>query len=127
MLFSQSAYQAVAEAYLGGLEARVAKGEAIDRIASVASFFVSRIDTVIDGRIDARVEGGDTEAGALKALRGKVAIANAKLAYAWYEEDGRGRPMAWVGGKGRDAVSGCCGPPPGSRTRIIPTRCTWTG
>ena len=86
LLFSQSAYQAVAEAYLAGLEARVAKGEPIDRIASVASFFVSRIDTVIDGKIDARVKAGDAEADALKALRGKVAIANAKLAYAWYQE-----------------------------------------
>ena len=86
LLFSQESYQAVAHAFIEGLEARVAKGEPIDRIASVASFFVSRIDTVIDGKIDERVEAGDPEAGALKALRGKVAIANAKLAYAWYQE-----------------------------------------
>ena len=84
LLFSQDAYRAVAHAFMEGLEARVAKGEPIDRVASVASFFVSRIDTVIDGKIDARVEAGDPEADALKALRGKVAIANAKLAYAWY-------------------------------------------
>lgn len=81
LLFSQSAYQAVAEAYVEGLEKRVARGEPIDRIASVASFFVSRIDSKIDDKIDAGV-GGD----AAKALKGKVAIANAKLAYAWYEE-----------------------------------------
>ena len=86
LLFSQESYQAVAHAFMEGLEARVTKGEPIDRVASVASFFVSRIDTVIDGKIDERVEAGDPEAGALKALRGKVAIANAKLAYAWYEE-----------------------------------------
>ena len=86
LLFSQGAYQAVAEAYLAGLEVRVAKGEPIDRIASVASFFVSRIDTRIDKNIDARVAAGDKDADALKALRGKVAIANAKAAYAWYEE-----------------------------------------
>jgi len=84
LLFSQEAYQAVAEAYMAGLEARVAKGEPIDRIASVASFFVSRIDTQIDKKIDERVKAGDPESDALKALRGKVAIANAKLAYAWY-------------------------------------------
>ena len=81
LLFSQSAYQAVAEAYVEGLEKRVARGEPIDHIASVASFFVSRIDSKIDDKIDAGV-GGD----AAKALKGKVAIANAKLAYAWYEE-----------------------------------------
>ena len=86
LLFSQGAYQAVAEAYLAGLEARVAKGEPIGRIASVASFFVSRIDSKIDAKIDERVKAGDKDAEALKALRGKVAIANAKLAYAWYEE-----------------------------------------
>ncbi len=84
LLFSLDSYKAVAEAYMAGLEARVEKGEAIDGIASVASFFVSRIDAQIDKRIDARVEAGDAEADALKALRGKVAIANAKLAYDWY-------------------------------------------
>ncbi|MBC9032171.1 bifunctional transaldolase/phosoglucose isomerase [Sphingomonas sp. JC676] len=86
LLFSLAAYQAVAGAYLHGLEARVAKGEPIDGIASVASFFVSRIDAKIDKAIDARVAAGDADSDALKALRGKVAIANAKLAYAWYQE-----------------------------------------
>ena len=86
LLFSQGAYQAVADAYMLGLEARVAKGEPINRIASVASFFVSRIDAEIDKAIDARVQSGDAETEALKAVRGKVAIANAKLAYAWYQE-----------------------------------------
>jgi transaldolase/glucose-6-phosphate isomerase len=86
LLFSAQAYQQVAEAYVAGLEARVKKGEPIDRIASVASFFVSRIDAVIDKAIDGRVEAGDSESEALKAIRGKVAIANAKLAYVWYQE-----------------------------------------
>ena len=86
LLFSLEAYQAVAEAYVAGLEARVRKGEPIDRIASVASFFVSRIDAQIDKAIDRRVERGDADSAALKAIRGKVAIANAKLAYAWYLE-----------------------------------------
>lgn len=85
LLFAIDAYQAVARAYMEGLEERVARGEAIDRIASVASFFVSRIDSQIDKKIDARVAAGDADAEALKALRGKVAIANAKLAYAWYQ------------------------------------------
>ena len=86
LLFSQEAYQRVAEAYATGLEERVRQGQPIDRIASVASFFVSRIDTTIDKQIDARLKDGDAETEALKAVRGKVAIANAKLAYAWYQD-----------------------------------------
>ncbi|MEO9130386.1 MAG: transaldolase [Sphingomonas sp.] len=86
LLFSIEAYKAVALAFVEGLEQRVAKGEPVDRIASVASFFVSRIDTKIDDAIDARVTAGDAESDALKSVKGKVAIANAKLAYAWYEE-----------------------------------------
>ena len=75
LLFAVDAYKAVLEAYIAALEARVAKGLPIDRIASVASFFVSRIDAVIDGKIE---KLGTDEA---KALAGKVAIANAKIAY----------------------------------------------
>ncbi|HTI31243.1 MAG TPA: bifunctional transaldolase/phosoglucose isomerase, partial [Sphingomonas sp.] len=86
LLFSLDAYKAVAHAYLEGLEARVAKSEPIDRIASVASFFVSRIDSVIDKKIDERVAAGDKDTNDLKALRGKVAIANAKIAYVWWQE-----------------------------------------
>lgn len=74
LLFSRSAYAAVVEAYLQGLEDRLAKGQAIDRIASVASFFVSRIDTVMDAAI---AEKGSEAA----RLAGRIAIANAKLAY----------------------------------------------
>jgi transaldolase/glucose-6-phosphate isomerase len=84
LLFSLGAYQAVADAYMAGLEARAARGEPIDRIASVASFFVSRIDTQIDQAIDARLAARDPQSADLAAIRGKVAIANAKLAYAWY-------------------------------------------
>jgi transaldolase/glucose-6-phosphate isomerase len=84
LLFSREAYARVAEAYAMGLEERVRQGQPIDRIASVASFFVSRIDTTIDKEIDRRVAEGDPESDALKAVRGKTAIANAKLAYRWY-------------------------------------------
>ncbi len=81
LLFGQGAYEAVAEAFIAGLEDRVARGESVANIASVASFFVSRIDAVIDKRIDERVKAGEA---ALSALRGKVAIANAKMAYQTY-------------------------------------------
>jgi len=86
LLFSIDAYRAVREAFIAGLEARLAKGEAIDRVASVASFFVSRIDTQIDKKIDTRVKQDDTTSARLNALRGKVAIANAKIAYADYQK-----------------------------------------
>jgi transaldolase/glucose-6-phosphate isomerase len=66
------------------LEVRAFKQQPIDQIASVASFFVSRIDTQIDQKIAALVEAGGPRAEEAKALAGKVAIANAKLAYAWY-------------------------------------------
>ncbi|MGF1527078.1 MAG: transaldolase [Candidatus Competibacterales bacterium] len=81
LIFSQSAYRAVAEAYLAGLEQAAAKGLPLAATASVASFFISRIDSAVDGLIDRRVQGGDPAAEALTALRGQVAIANAKGAY----------------------------------------------
>jgi len=81
LLFGQAAYEAVAEAFVAGLEDRMARGESVAGIASVASFFVSRIDAVIDKKIDERVKAGES---ALAGLRGKVAIANAKMAYQTY-------------------------------------------
>ena len=83
LLFAQSAYEAVAEAFIAGLEDRLAAGHPIAGISSVASFFVSRIDAVMDKAIDARVVAGETASG---ALRGKIAIANAKMAYQTYLE-----------------------------------------
>ena len=84
LLFSIDAYEAVAEAYLAGLETRDFKGQPIDRIASVASFFVSRIDTQMDKKIADLEAADDPRAAEAKPLAGKIAIANAKLAYAWY-------------------------------------------
>jgi transaldolase / glucose-6-phosphate isomerase len=83
LLFSQAVYEEVVEAFFAGLEQRVAKGAPIDRIASVASFFVSRIDTAADKLLDdaATHATNEKERTALRGLRGKVAIANAKLAY----------------------------------------------
>jgi len=84
LLFALKAYLAVAEAHIAGLEAFKAGGGDVGKVAGVASFFVSRIDTQIDRKIDERVAAGDPDAEALKALRGKVAIANAKVAYQEY-------------------------------------------
>jgi transaldolase/glucose-6-phosphate isomerase len=87
LLFSQKVYEGVVEAYLGGLEDLVARGGDPGKVASVASFFVSRIDTAIDKLIEARLnQTADTaERLALTGIRGKVAVANAKLAYQRYE------------------------------------------
>jgi transaldolase/glucose-6-phosphate isomerase len=88
LLFAQSAYEEVAEAYFAALEARAAKGQDVSHIASVASFFVSRIDTLVDSAIDARLKT-ESDAGKraqLAALQGKIAIANAKLTYRKYQE-----------------------------------------
>jgi len=83
LLFSRRAWADVAEAHLAALEDRAARGEPLSRVASVASFFVSRIDTVADALLDelcAVAESDDVHARA-EALKGRVAIANAKLAY----------------------------------------------
>ncbi len=86
LLFARAAYQAVAEAYIKGLEARPA-GSDLSHIASVASFFISRIDSKIDAELDELLKdppGG--MAAPLQALKGKAAIANARLAYAHYKK-----------------------------------------
>jgi transaldolase len=87
LLFAQEAYIAVAEAYLDGLEAALKAGIDISGIASVASFFVSRIDTLVDSNIDEHLKTAKgAEAQLLESVRGKVAIANAKQAYRYYQK-----------------------------------------
>lgn len=78
LLFSVVRYRDVIEAYLRALETRIRRGEPVDRIASVASFFVSRVDTKVDKRLDAQ--------GEPNGLRGTIAIANAWMAYATFAE-----------------------------------------
>ncbi|HEY6263355.1 MAG TPA: transaldolase [Candidatus Acidoferrum sp.] len=88
LLFAQSAYEQVAEAFLAALEARAAKGQDVSHIASVASFFVSRIDSLVDSKIDEKLKMS-TDAGQralLESLHGKIAIANARLTYKKYQE-----------------------------------------
>ena len=83
LLFSIQAYEQVAFAYIRALERRGAEGKPIDRVASVASFFVSRIDTLADRLIQDRIKttSDPAEKAKLESLLGKVAIANAKMAY----------------------------------------------
>lgn len=87
LIFSVHRYEEVAEAYIRGLERRAQAGQPIDRIGSVASFFVSRIDSAVDKQLD-QLEKDTTDAQKKKdihALRGKAAIANAKMAYASFK------------------------------------------
>jgi transaldolase / glucose-6-phosphate isomerase len=88
LLFAQSAYEKVAEAFLAALEARAAKGQDVGHIASVASFFVSRIDSLVDSKIDEKLKtSADAgQSALLESIHGKVAIANARLTYKKYQE-----------------------------------------
>jgi transaldolase len=87
LLFAVEAHRRVIEAYLAGLEDRVAAGHPVDHVASVASFFVSRVDTEVDKRLDALLATGAAgDRDRISAFRGKAAIANAKLAYQLFRE-----------------------------------------
>src|ERR1700754_5049993 len=88
LLFSQKVYVQVAEAYLAGLEKYIAGGGDPSHVASVASFFVSRIDSAVDKQLDEKIAKANdpTEKARLQALKGKIAIANAKMAYQDYKK-----------------------------------------
>jgi transaldolase/glucose-6-phosphate isomerase len=86
LLFAVEAYEAIAKAYVEGLTAYAAKGGDVSSVASVASFFVSRIDSLVDGLIEKKLKDGSGDPAKLKPLLGKVAIANAKLAYVSYQK-----------------------------------------
>jgi len=82
LIFSLQRYREVMEAYLSGIEQRLAAGKKVDGIASVASFFVSRVDTLVDKLLDEKIKAMGGEAVRLRKLKGKAAIANSRLAYA---------------------------------------------
>ncbi len=88
LLFAQERYEQVAEAYISGLEALAAQGGDLSKIASVASFFVSRIDTLVDSIAASwlKTATSSSERALLRSIMGKVAIANAKLTYQRYKE-----------------------------------------
>jgi transaldolase/glucose-6-phosphate isomerase len=93
LLFSVSRYEEVMDAYIRGLEKRAREGKPIQEIFSVASFFVSRVDTLTDKRLEERLAsaGSEAEKEKIKSLRGKAAVANAKIAYQKYEETFSGK------------------------------------
>ncbi len=102
LLFARAAYEQVLEAYLAGLETLSQSGK-IDSVASVASFFVSRIDSKVDTELDRHMAQADGETRkTLESLKGKIAIANAKLAYQHYKEvsaNGRWKNLAAKGAR----------------------------
>src|SRR3954471_6325590 len=102
MIFSIENYEQVAEAFIKGLERRAAEGKSVDHIASVASFFVSRVDTAIDADLEyrARHAGTPEEKQMLEGLMGRAAIANAKLAYQKFNEIFHGQRFAALKAKG---------------------------
>src|ERR1700723_2455084 len=87
LLFAQEVYEKVAEAYVAGLEDLAAQGGNLKKMASVASFFISRIDTLIDSMLNDKLKTASDESqkALLNSLLGKVAIANGKLTYQAYE------------------------------------------
>jgi transaldolase len=86
LLFAVEAYAAIIESYLSALEERAKRGLPLSAIASVASFFVSRVDTEAEKRLDAIIAADPSRADEAKQFRGRVAVANAKLAYALFQE-----------------------------------------
>ncbi|HET6400592.1 MAG TPA: transaldolase [Candidatus Kapabacteria bacterium] len=94
LLFGIGSYTDVAHAYLDALRDRKSRGEDISRMASVASFFLSRVDTNVDKKLEAKIGAADGAASAMRPLFGKAAIANAKLAYERYLEIFQGSQFA---------------------------------
>lgn len=86
LLFGLPRYREVADAYVKGLEDRAARGKALERIASVASFFLSRIDVLVDPMLEDIMAGGSEKAGLAEKAHGQVAIASAREAYQIYKE-----------------------------------------
>jgi transaldolase len=86
LLFGLPRYRQVTDAYLAGIEARAAQGKPVKHVASVASFFVSRIDALVDPLLEKRITQGGGEADVEKQLHGQVAVASAKMAYQMYKE-----------------------------------------
>ena len=86
LLFAVERYRAVATAYLAALERRVKEGKPIDHVASVASVFVSRIDTLVDQELQRKIDAGGPEADRLRSLLGKVAVANSRMTYQAFKE-----------------------------------------
>ena len=126
LIFGIDRYDEVMEAYISGLETMVAAGRGAElaKVASVASFFVSRVDTEVDRRLET-LAGGESGDAAILALRGKAAVAQARVAYRHF----RAAFPAHGGKHWRTTAPGCsarCGRRRRPRTRPTTICCTWT-
>ncbi|MEJ2728825.1 MAG: transaldolase [Deltaproteobacteria bacterium] len=102
LLFGLPRYRKVAEAYIAGMEARFQQNLPLERVASVASFFLSRIDVLVDPLLEKWIEAGGDRANQARNLRGQIAIASARQAYQIYKEifkNGRFKPLARQGAR----------------------------
>ena len=119
LLFAQDVYVKVAEAYIAGLEQYAAGGGDVSRMASVASFFISRIDSAVDAIIDAKLKASkdSSEQEQLKSIQGKVAIANGKQTYEKYQAHLRDSPAGKPWPPRARRPSACCGPAPAPKIR----------
>ncbi len=123
LLFAQDRYESVAHAYIVYHKNGYASGGDVGRVASVASFFISRIDSLIDARIKAKLKetGDPQQQDRLRGLLGKVAIANGKLWITSFTRRSFPAPIGsrWPRREGKR--SAFCGPRPAPRIRAIPT------
>jgi len=102
LLFAQEVYEKVAQAYIAGLEDLATRGGNLTKMASVASFFISRIDTLVDSKLEEKIKATSDarQQALLKTLLGKVAIANGKLTYQRYQKIFSGPPWQGLAAKG---------------------------
>ena len=102
LLFAQEVYEKVAQAYIAGLEDLATRGGNLTKMASVASFFISRIDTLVDSKLEEKIKATSDarQQALLKSLLGKVAIANGKLTYQRYQKIFSGPPWQGLAAKG---------------------------
>ena len=122
LLFAQEVYEKVAEAYIAGLEDLAARGGNLNKMAGVASFFISRIDTLVDSMLNDRFKKPRTppQQALLNGLLGKVAIANGKLTYQRYQRIFSGPRWQALAAQAH-RPSGCCGPARARRILTIAT------
>ena len=100
LLFAVERYEEIMEAYLGALEERVKAGKSIDRLQSVASFFVSRVDSKIDAKLNEMIAAGGPKAEKAKTIVSRIAIANAKIAYERFQQSFSGARWSILADKG---------------------------
>ena len=109
LLFAQAEYAAVAKAYIAGVRKLAASGGDVSRIASVASFFVSRIDTLVDQMLDEKIKEDASKAETLNKVKGEVAIANAPHCLPDVQGPVRGAGVEGAGGQGRASAAPALG------------------